>query len=110
MHLNAKMLNEAKDVIYNHSGLPDSVKEPVHIATKILFSLEFAYEDFLSREICGEVRRANPIISMIDVHGGDSSAFKAWFVRYEKPELIGEKENLILSEKNLAATPGVWGG
>lgn len=85
MSLNPKMLDEMKDVIFNKCDLPDSVKEPVHLTAKLLATLENAYSSFLSREVCGEMTRANPIVSLIDVHGGNSVPFVEWFSAYEKP-------------------------
>ena len=86
MNLNPVMLEEAKDVIYNECGLPESNKEPVHLAIKNLFMLEFAYKDFLSREMAGEVARVEPILDIIRRCDGNAAPFLEWFMGYEKPE------------------------
>lgn len=88
MALNEEMLEGAKDVIYNNCGLPDSVKEPIHLAIKCLFAFEYSYKDFLSREVCGETTRANPILLLIEIHGGDPEPFLKWFLKYENPGLL----------------------
>lgn len=87
MSLNTEMLSGCKEVIYNQSKLPESVKEPIHLATKVIISLENSYEDFLSRELCGEMTRANPIVSMIELHGGDPTALLKWLSGYETAEV-----------------------
>lgn len=83
MALNATMLSECKEVIYNKCNLPDSVKEPIHLATKALFALEYSYEDFLSREMAGEIDRFGPIELLISLHGGDIILFREWYEKYE---------------------------
>lgn len=83
MPLNPEMLSGCKDIIYNQSKLPESVKEPIHIATKVIMTLENSYEDFLSREICGEMTRAEPVLSMIKLHGGDPEPLQYWLSNYE---------------------------
>lgn len=93
------MLEEFKDIIFNKSGLPDTVKEPVHVAVKVIVSLEYSYEDFLSREISGTNKRADIIRDLILLHGGDITEFDAWFEQYE-----GTTEN-AKSSGSLAA----WG-
>ena len=81
--LNPEMLAEAKDIIYNKSDLPESVKEPVHIAIKSIMALENTYKDFLSREIAGEGTRGNVLFNLISDHGGDNKSFVDFFMRYE---------------------------
>jgi hypothetical protein len=83
MALNPTMLEELKNIIYNESKLPESVKDPIHITVKVLASLEYSYEDFLSRQKVGETVRANIVRELIDSHGGDSAAFTKWFDGYE---------------------------
>ena len=81
--LNPQMLAEAKDIIFNKSNLPESVKEPVHIAIKNIMALENTYNDFLSREIAGEGTRGNILFDLVTVHGGDSQTLIDWFMSYE---------------------------
>lgn len=100
MNLNPTMLAECRDVIFNDCSLPESNKEPVHLAVKNLFMLEFAYKDFLSREMCGEFKRVNPILEIIALCGGDSLPFEDWFNSYESPT----------EEAKAAGTMGIWGG
>jgi len=83
MPLNPKMLKECKDIIFNKSELPETVKEPMHLAVKNLIVLEYSYEDFLSREKVGEGMRADVIRMLIDQHGGNPSEFNEWFAVYE---------------------------
>jgi uncharacterized membrane protein len=83
MPLNPKMLEECKDIIFNKSELPESVKEPVHMAVHNLIVLEYSYVDFLSREVCYTDYRADPIRSIIEVHGGKIDNFNTWFEGYE---------------------------
>ena len=105
MNLNPVMLEEAKNVIYNECGLPESNKEPVHLAVKNLFMLEFAYKDFLSREMTEGYNRASPIFEIIALCGGDSEPFANWFMGYEGNEkMIGMEGSSAESSSVLA-----WG-
>lgn len=88
MSLNPKMLEECKDIIFNKSELPESVKEPVHMAVHNLIVLEYSYKDFLSREVCGTEVRAEPIRMLINMHGGNTDNFNTWFSGYEGTEGI----------------------
>lgn len=96
--LNQTMLEEFKDVIFNKSNLPETVKEPIHIAVKVMVSLEYSYEDFLSREISGTNKRADVIRDLILLHGGDITEFNNWFKQYEGS-----------AEEKSAETLSVWG-
>lgn len=99
--LNEQMLKEFKDVIFLNSNLPESVKEPIHVAVKVIVSLEYAYGDFLSREICGTNSRANVIRELITIHGGSVHSFDEWFLRYEGTGIENKSgEPVVLS---------VWG-
>jgi hypothetical protein len=101
MSLNPKMLKECKDVIYLNSNLPESVVEPVHAVVKTIIAMEYSYEDFLSRELCGTNTRANVIRELILAHGGSIHSFDEWFLRYEGDGLtmsqkIGGEEPVVL--------------
>lgn len=96
--LNQTMLEEFKDVIFNKSSLPETVKEPIHIAVKVIVSLEYSYEDFLSREVSGSNKRADVIRDLILLHGGDITEFNDWFKQYEGSV-----------EEKTAGTLSVWG-
>lgn len=85
MPLSETMLSECKDVIFNESNLPESVKEPVHQAIKHMINLEYSHKDFLSREIAREGVRINPLAALITIHGGDDKPFIDWFMTYEMP-------------------------
>lgn len=103
MALNPKMLEECKDIIFNKSELPESVKEPVHLAVKNLIVLEYGYKDFLSREMCGEFIRGNSISTLIQLHGGNEAVFDEWFSKYEEPvvpmsmKAIADDEPVVMS-------------
>lgn len=102
MPLNQQMLQGCKDIIYNKSKLPESVKEPVHIAVTTIISLEYSYRDFLSREVCGANRRADSIRVLINLHGGDVTEFDNWFEYYEGVDSHGV-------ESMGAEAMSVWG-
>lgn len=97
--LNKTMLDECKDVIFNQSGLSEPLREPVHMAIKNLIVLEYAYEDFLSRENSGTGARVNPLLMLIDINGGDSKCFLDWFMTYEN----------ATEEQKAAGTAPSWG-
>lgn len=97
--LNPVMLAECKDIIFNQSKLPESVKEPVHMAINHLIVLEHGYKDFLSRELVGEGTRAGVASMLITDHGGDDTALIDWFMGYEN----------ATEEQKAAGTAAVWG-
>ena len=83
--LNPTMLAECKDIIFNKSNLPETVKEPVHQAISNLILLEYGHKDFLSRELVGEEVRGNVATAIITAHGGDHKPLIDWFMQYESP-------------------------
>lgn len=81
--LNPTMLSEIKKVIFEDSKLMESVQEPIHMSIVNSIMLEYAYEDFLSRETAGADVRADSLRLLITQHGGDITAFNEWFSKYE---------------------------
>lgn len=100
--LNQEMLQGLKEVIFEKSKLPETVKEPVHIAVKTIVTLEYGYGDFLSREISGEGVRGDAIRVLITLHGGDVSEFNTWFQQYEGANAEGVRTME-------AGTESIWG-